>query len=398
MNSNIISFESLCQSAKGKRVLYRGDFNVPIEDQKILDDTRIIKSLPAIKKLINSGVKLILASHLGRPKKEYSRKYSLQPVAKRMAKLLSCDVKFIDFQDKDSWQSDTESMDSGQVIMLDNLRFFPGEETADNDFIGYLSSLCDFYVSDAFACSHRSHSSIVGITQLVTTAVGPLIQYEIDTLKTAFKKPKTPVMAVIGGSKISSKIKLLSSLGNKMDYILIGGGMANTLLLAKGFQVGKSLVEKDCVNIAKELINSSKAELCLPIDVVVAESLDSLSSIRSVDVENIPENMLVYDVGIKTCALWHEKLKLSKTVVWNGPLGVFETKPFDKGSNVFARFVAKQTKEGVLQSFAGGGDTISLLKHVNALDDFSYVSTGGGAFLEYLEGRILPGLATLNLL
>lgn len=397
MNENIISFDKLCEKAQGKRVIYRGDFNVPIDGKKILDDTRIIKSLPAINKLIKSGAKLILTSHLGRPKKQYVNNLSLQPIAKRMSEVLSCDVRFISYFDKDNWPKITEGMEAGQVIMLENLRFFSGEEEADNSFISFLAELCDLYVSDAFACSHRSHSSIVGITKLIPTASGPLIKSESKILQSAFNNPDKPIIAVIGGSKISSKINLLSSLGKKMDYLLIGGGMANTLLLAKGIPIGKSLVEKDCLNIANEFMKTSKAEVSLPIDVVVSDSLENINLVQSVDVANIKENMLAFDVGIKTCKLWKTKLQLSKTVFWNGPLGVFETIPFDKGSNVFANEVAEQTKKGELKSYAGGGDTVSLLKHANVINDFSYISTGGGAFLEYIEGRILPGLATLNL-
>ena len=382
----------------GKRVLVRADLNVPVEAGAVADATRIERVLPTIETLRKGGAKVVLMSHFGRPKGERSPETSLKPVATKLAELLGSDVLFLDDCVGLDVEAGIASLKDGDVALLENLRYHEGETKNDLGFAQQLAALGDIYVDDAFSCSHRAHASVEAIARLMPAFAGMAMMAEIDALSAALEEPKRPVMAVVGGAKVSTKIEVLTNLAQRMDMIVVGGGMANTFLFANGIDVGKSLCEPDFVDTVKEITGKAKASGCqivLPIDVVVADSLDEGVETSVCGVDKIPADAMALDQGPKSVALLHEKLKSAHTILWNGPLGAFEIAPFGEATFALAKEAGDRSKAGTLISVAGGGDTVRALNMAGAADDFTYISTAGGAFLEWLAGKQLPGVAVL---
>jgi len=383
----------------GKRVLVRADLNVPMQDGKVTDTTRIDRTVPTLKELSSKGTKVIVISHFGRPKGQVVPEMSLDPVAKALSRSCGLPVAFATDTIGESAEQTIAAMNDGDIVMLENLRFHGGEEANDKEFALKLSNLGDAYVSDAFSCSHRAHASTEGLTHLLPSAAGRLMQAEVDSLVGALEKPQPPVAAVVGGAKVSTKMDVLGNLSKKVDVLIIGGGMANTFLFAQGYDVGKSLCEKDMADAARNILaDAEKAgcEIILPIDCVVAREFKEGAACEIVGLDGIPSDAMMLDVGPASIADVTARLETCKTVVWNGPFGAFEIQPFDKGTNEVAREAARLTKEGKLVSVAGGGDTVAALAHAGVSDDFSYISTAGGAFLEWMEGKKLPGVEALR--
>ena len=385
---------------KNKKVLVRVDFNVPLDEKlNVTNDIRIVGSLPTIKKIINSGGKAILMSHLGRPKGEHKPEFSLKPAAKRLSELLGKEVKLA----PDCIGADTEKMvnemKSGDVILLENLRFHKQEEKNDPDFAKQLAQLGDVYINDAFGSAHRAHASTEGVTKFIKNcAAGYLMQKELDYLGNALANPKRPYCAILGGAKISGKIDVINNLLDKVDSLVIGGGMAFTFFKAEGKEIGKSLQEAEKLDLAKELlqkVKSSKIKFLLPIDVVVADEFKNESPSKVVSVDNIPTDKMGLDIGPETIKLFSNQLMKSKTIVWNGPMGVFEMDNFVKGTFAIAETLAKATDNGAV-TVIGGGDSAAAISKAGLEKKVSHVSTGGGASLEFLEGKVLPGVAALN--
>lgn len=382
---------------KGKRVFVRVDFNVPTDDAgKITDDTRVRAHLPTIAYIIEKRGKVILASHLGRPKGKRNEKYTLKPVAAKLSDLLFRDVAFVGDCVGAEAEAAAAAMKEGDVLLLENLRFYAGEEKNDPEFSKGLARLCDVYVDDAFATAHRGHASNAGITEFVgTCAVGLLLKSELDYLKRVTENPTRPLVAIIGGAKVSDKIGVLEKLIEKVDKLIIGGGMAFTFLKAQGLEVGKSLCEQDMLDVARRIMDKAKAtgvKLYLPIDAVVAEEMKAEAASRPVSVQEIPPLLMGLDIGPATASLFSEALQDAKTIVWNGPMGVFELAPFSTGT--FAVAVAVATAEAL--SIVGGGDTDTAIHQAGVADRISYISTGGGAFLELLEGKPMPAVEALE--
>jgi phosphoglycerate kinase len=385
---------------KNKRVLVRVDFNVPLDENlKVTNDIRIVESLPTIKKIIASGGKAILMSHLGRPKGERKPEFSLKPAAERLATLLGKDVKLA----PDCIGAETEKlvneMKPGDVILLENLRFHKQEEKNDPEFAKQLANLGNVYINDAFGSAHRAHASTEGVTKFIKTcAAGYLMQKELDYLGTALANPERPYCALLGGAKISGKIDVINNLLDKVDALIVGGGMAFTFFKAQGKEIGKSLLEKEKLDLAKELlekVKSSKLKFLLPVDVVVADEFKNDSPSVTVDVDNIPADKMGLDIGPKSIKLFSDELLKSKTIVWNGPMGVFEMDNFAKGTFVIAEALARATESGAV-TIIGGGDSAAAIGKAGLDKKVSHVSTGGGASLEFLEGKILPGVAALT--
>ena len=385
---------------KNKRVLVRVDFNVPLDEKlNVTNDIRIVESLPTIKKIIDSGGKAILMSHLGRPKGERKPEFSLEPVAERLEKLLGKEVKLA----PDCIGAETErmvnEMKPGDVVLLENLRFHKQEEKNDPDFAKQLADLGDVYINDAFGSAHRAHASTEGVTKYIKTcAAGYLMQKELDYLGSALANPKRPYCAVLGGAKISGKIDVINNLLDKVDTLIVGGGMAFTFFKAQGTEIGKSLLEEEKLDLAKELlekVKSSKLKFLLPLDVVVADEFKNDSPAIIVDVDKIPADKMGLDIGPKTIKLFSDELMKSKTIVWNGPMGVFEMDNFAKGTFAIAEALAKATENGAI-TVIGGGDSAAAISKVGLEKKVSHVSTGGGASLEFLEGKVLPGVAALT--
>jgi phosphoglycerate kinase len=382
---------------QGKRVLVRVDFNVPTDDQgTITDDTRIRAHLPTIAYIIEKRGKAILASHLGRPKGKRNEKYTLRPAAKKLSDLLFRDVAFVGDCIGAEAEKAVSAMKEGDVLLLENLRFYPGEEKNDPEFSQSLARLCDVYVDDAFATAHRGHASNAGITKFVKTcAVGILLKSELDYLKKATDDPARPLVAIIGGAKVSDKIGVLEKLIERVDKLIIGGGMAFTFLKALGYEVGKSLCEQDMLSVAQNIMDKAKAanvKLYLPVDVVVAEQASADAVTRQVPAQEIPPLLMGLDIGPASAALFSEALHDAKTIVWNGPMGVFELAPFRTGTFAMAASVA--ATEAL--SIVGGGDTVTAIHQAGVADRISYISTGGGAFLELLEGKPMPAVEALE--
>jgi phosphoglycerate kinase len=382
---------------QGKRVLVRVDFNVPTDDQgTITDDTRIRAHLPTIAYIIEKRGKAILASHLGRPKGKRNEKYTLRPAAKKLSDLLFRDVAFVGDCIGAEAEKAVAEMKEGDVLLLENLRFYPGEEKNDPEFSQSLARLCDVYVDDAFATAHRGHASNAGITKFVKTcAVGILLKSELDYLKKATDDPARPLVAIIGGAKVSDKIGVLEKLIERVDKLIIGGGMAFTFLKALGYEVGKSLCEQDMLSVAQNIMDKAKAanvKLYLPVDVVVAEQASADAVTRQVPAQEIPPLLMGLDIGPASAALFSEALHDAKTIVWNGPMGVFELAPFRTGTFAMAASVA--ATEAL--SIVGGGDTVTAIHQAGVADRISYISTGGGAFLELLEGKPMPAVEALE--
>lgn len=385
-------------NVKGKRVLVRCDFNVPLQDGKITDENRLVAALPTIKKLINDGGKIILCSHLGKPKGEPKPELSLAPVAVRLAELLGQPVKFAADPTVvgDNAKAAVAAMNDGEVVLLENTRYRAEETKNGEEFSKELASLCDVFVNDAFGTAHRAHCSNVGVTQFVDTAVvGYLMQKEIDFLGNAVDNPKRPFVAILGGSKVSSKISVINNLLDKVDTLIIGGGMAYTFMKALGEEVGKSLLEEDYLEYAREMMDKAKQKgvsLLIPVDTVIAKEFSNDTEFKTVGRGEIPADWEGLDIGEKTCELYTDAIKGAKTVVWNGPMGVFELSNFAKGTIA----VAKALAEIEATTIIGGGDSAAAVNQLGFGDKMTHISTGGGASLEFLEGKELPGVAAAN--
>ena len=370
----------------GKRVLVRVDLNVPMRDGLVSDATRIDAVRPTILELLDKGANVVLASHFGRPKGQVVPDLSLEPIVPALSAALGRAVSFGDGA-------------SGELVLLENLRFDPGEEANDPAFARKLAGLADLYVDDAFSCTHRAHASIDGVARLLPAAAGRLLEKELKALTQALEAPEHPVMAVIGGNKISTKLGVLENLIKKVDHLVIGGAMANTFLLADGVQVGNSLVEADMTETARKVTQAAASSGCsviLPSDGLVAEDLAEDVDVAMVPADQIPADKMMLDIGPATTAAIIGQMNNCRTLVWNGPLGAFEFPPFDQGTKDVAGAAADRTRSGDLLSVAGGGDTVAALAAANAVEAFSYVSTAGGAFLEWLEGKSLPGVDVLS--
>lgn len=385
-------------NVKGKRVLVRCDFNVPLQEGKITDENRLVAALPTIKKLINDGGKIILCSHLGKPKGEPKPELSLAPVAVRLAELLGQTVKFAADPTVvgDNAKAAVAAMNEGEVVLLENTRYRAEETKNGEEFSKELASLCDVFVNDAFGTAHRAHCSNVGVTQYVDTAVvGYLMQKEIDFLGNAVDNPKRPFVAILGGSKVSSKISVIDNLLDKVDTLIIGGGMAYTFMKALGEEVGKSLLEEDYLEYAREMMDKAKQKgvnLLIPIDTVIAKEFSNDTEYKTVGRGEIPADWEGLDIGEKTRELYADAIKDAKTVVWNGPMGVFELSNFAKGTVAVAKALAEIDATTII----GGGDSAAAVNQLGFGDKMTHISTGGGASLEFLEGKELPGVAAAN--
>jgi phosphoglycerate kinase len=384
----------------GKRVLVRVDFNVPLDDQgNITDDTRIRAALPTIQYLTQNGAKAVLTSHFGRPKGKVNESMRLTPVAKRLSELLGQDVIKCDDCVGDAVASAVNGMQNGQVALLENVRFYAEEEANDPEFSKKLAAVADLYVNDAFGTAHRAHASTEGVTHYLKPSVaGFLIEKELEYLQNAIENPQRPLAAIVGGSKVSSKITVVETLLDKVDKIIIGGGMIFTFYKARGLNVGKSLVEDDFLQLAKDLEAKAKAKgvaLLLPTDVVLADNFAADANTQTVSVENIPDGWMGLDIGPDSVKVFQDALADCKSVIWNGPMGVFEMEKFAVGTEAIARTLAGLTKTGTC-TIIGGGDSVAAVEKVGVADQMSHISTGGGASLELLEGKVLPGIAALD--
>ena len=384
----------------GKTVLVRVDFNVPLKNGQVADATRIERSVASIEELAKRGARVVLMSHLGRPKGERRPEFSLAPLLAPLAERLpGRPVAFAADCIGAEAETAIAGLGPGEVALLENLRFHPGEEANDADFAAALARLGDLYVNDAFAAAHRAHASVAALAGLLPAAAGRLMQAELDSLGAALERPVQPLVALVGGAKISTKLDLLGNLLDKVDALVLGGGMANTFLHARGLDVRDSLCERDMAATARDLLARAEAAGCalvLPVDVVVAKRLARNAETATVPVETVPPGRMILDVGPATVELIRARLAASRTLVWNGPLGCFETPPFETGTNRVAATTAALTRAGKLFSVAGGGDTLAALAQAGAAGDFSYLSTAGGAFLEWLQGRTLPGVKALE--
>ena len=384
---------------KGKRVLLRLDLNVPMENGRVTDATRIDRALPSVRDLMRGGARVIILSHFGRPKNGPDKENSLEPVAAALAAHLGSPVAFAADCIGDVAAHAIAKLGDGQVLLLENTRFHKGEEKNDPAFIGELAKLGDLYVNDAFSAAHRAHASTEGLAHKLPAYAGRGMQAELEALSAALEVPKRPVAAVVGGAKVSSKLELLGNLTKKVDFLIIGGGMANTFLAAEGKAVGKSLCEKDLLDTARAIIEearASKCEIVLPVDAVVAKEFKAHAAARTVSVDEVGADEMILDMGPKSAARIEALLGTVKTLVWNGPFGAFELQPFDAGTNAVAKAAAALTDAGKLLTVAGGGDTVSALNQAGVADHFTYISTAGGAFLEWLEGKKLPGVEALQ--
>ncbi len=384
---------------KSKRVLVRVDFNVPMskeEEGKITDDKRIVESLPTIKKIITEGGKCILMSHLGRPKGEVNLKYSLKPVAEHLSKLLGKPVAFAEDCIGSQTKGMVDAMKDGGVLLLENLRFHKEEEKNDENFARELASYGDVYVNDAFGSAHRAHASTEGVTKFIAKcAAGYLMQKELDYLSRVISSPAHPFIAILGGSKISGKIDVIKNLLPKADKILIGGGMIFTFYKAKGYEIGTSLLEEDKIGLAKELLAEAGDKLVLPVDVVAADKVENDSHYETVVADLIPVGKAGVDIGAKSVEIFSQIISGSKTIFWNGPMGVFEMPNFAKGTFEIAKALAEATKNGAV-TVIGGGDSAAAIAKAGLEKQVSHVSTGGGASLEFIEGKLLPGVEALT--
>jgi phosphoglycerate kinase len=384
---------------EGLRVLIRADLNVPMQDGKVSDATRNERVPPTLKELAARGAKVIVLSHFGRPKGAPDEKYSLKPVADALGAHLGIETSFAADCIGETAARAIEAMKPGTVLVLENTRFHAGEENNDPGFSEALARNGNVYINDAFSCAHRAHASTEGITHFLPSYAGRAMEAELSALDAALGNPRRPVVAIVGGAKVSTKIALLGNLVKKVDALVIGGGMANTFLAAQGKKVGKSLCEPDLFDTARHILANARAAKCdivLPIDVVIAREFKAGAETQTVAVDNVPEDAMILDVGAQTIAHLGERFQEAKTIVWNGPLGAFEVPPFDRGTTEAARIVAERSKRGELVSVAGGGDTVAALNEAGAADDFTYVSAAGGAFLEWMEGIELPGVAALS--
>lgn len=384
---------------KGKRVLVRADLNVPMKDGQVSDASRIERQAPTIRELAEKEARVIVLSHFGRPKGKVVPSMSLAPVAESLAKELGRPVAFAEACVGEIATAAVALLKDGEVLLLENTRFYSGEEDNDPEFAKQIAALGDIFVNDAFSAAHRAHATTSALAYLLPSAAGRSMQSELEHLHKALGDPEKPVMAVIGGAKVSTKIALLENLLDKVDTLVIGGAMANTFFAAERREVGKSLYEKDQIETARRIMHKAAETGCvvlLPTDVVAAKEFKANAEHRTVMIGDVHKDELILDVGPETIAEFERRLLVTKTVVWNGPFGAFETAPFDEGTVAAAKLVAARTRQGDLLSVAGGGDTVAALNHAGVADDFTYVSTAGGAFLEWLEGRELPGVVALE--
>ena len=380
-----------------KKVLLRLDLNVPLDNGKITDTTRIDKILPTINFLLKNEAKIIILSHVGRPKGKVVSELSLKPICEDLKNKLNQNIKLVSKNIKEIKSTDLFNEHDEKIVILENLRFYEEEEKNDNGFAKHLASLADIYVNDAFSCSHRAHASIFEITKFIPSYAGLQLNLEIDALTKITSEIQRPITCIIGGSKISSKINIIKNLIAKFDNIIIVGGMANNLLRYKGYEIGKSIQEDNCDKIIEEIFSLSKKENCkiiYPEDVAVGKNLDGSAEIK--ELNNISKDELILDIGPKTIKAINSLIEESSTILWNGPAGYFENPNFAKGSLEIAKKIIEKNKNNAIYSVAGGGDTVSLLNSIGATNNFNFVSTAGGAFLEYLEGKELPGIKALN--
>lgn len=399
VNRSFLTLDDI--NVEGKTVLVRMDLNVPMVAGKVTDKTRIVRLLPTLKELISKKAKVVILSHLGRPDGKFDPAYSLAPLVDELALVMGgkVPVKFGVDSVGNSAREAVAALNSGEILLLENLRFHPEEESNDPAFSKALASLGDIYINDAFSCAHRAHASTEGMAHHLPCVAGRLMQEELDTLETLFSESERPLVAVVGGAKVSSKLALLENLSQKVNSLIIGGAMANTFLLAKGYSVGTSLVEKNLVETASRILKNAEKNGCnivLPEDVVVADQFKAQSACLVVDVDAVPSTGMILDIGPRALMSLTSVIMEAKTLVWNGPLGAFETSPFDVGTVSLARLVAALTHQKKIKSVAGGGDTVSALTHAGLSERFSYLSTAGGAFLEWMEGKPLPGVLALQ--
>ncbi|HWI27606.1 MAG TPA: phosphoglycerate kinase [Stellaceae bacterium] len=382
----------------GKRVLLRADLNVPMKDGRVGEATRIERLAPTIRELAERGAKVVVMSHFGRPKGKADTALSLRPLVEPLTAAVGRKVAFAEDCIGPAAERVVAALRPGEVALLENLRFHAEEEKNDPDFARRLAALGDIYVNDAFSAAHRAHASTEALAYLLPAAAGRLMQAELEALANALETPQRPVAALVGGAKVSTKLDLLGNFIGKVDSLIIGGAMANTLLFAQGAAIGKSLCERDMTETARDIMARaarSNCTLILPVDAVVARALAPGAPTETVAIDRVPEDAMILDIGPKTVAAIGARLEQSRTLVWNGPVGAFETPPFDAGTMALARRVAELTRSGKLLSVAGGGDTVAALAQAGVTDALSYVSTAGGAFLEWLEGRTLPCVAAL---
>ena len=382
---------------KQKKILLRLDLNVPLDNEKITDTTRIDKILPTINFLLKNEAKIIILSHVGRPKGKIINRLSLKPVCENLKKKLNENIKLITKSLKEIDSNDLFDNDNEKIVMLENLRFYQEEEENNNEFAKRLASLADIYVNDAFSCSHRAHTSIVEITKFLPSYAGLQLNLEIDALTKITSEIKKPITCIIGGSKISTKINIIKNLIPKFNNIVIVGGMANSILKYKGFNIGKSIQEANCDQVIEEIFSLSEKNNCkilYPEDVAVGKDLNGSAKIK--DASKVSENELILDIGPKTIQTINKLIEKSETILWNGPAGYFENPNFAKGSLEIANKIVEKNKSNTIYSVAGGGDTVALLNGLGVISNFNFVSTAGGAFLEYLEGKKLPGIKALN--
>jgi phosphoglycerate kinase len=383
----------------GKRVLVRADLNVPVRDGKVSDATRLERLVPGLAGLMQRGARVIVISHFGRPKGAPDPQHSLRPVAEALGKLLGRPVAFAEDCVGEPAERTVAALLPGHIAVLENLRFHAGEEKNDPAFAKRLAALGDIFVNDAFSAAHRAHASTDAVARLLPAYAGPLLMEEITALRSVLDKPQRPTAAVIGGAKVSTKIPVLTNLAAEVDKLIIGGGMANTFFLAQGINIGTSLAEPDFTKTALEIMHAAKARSCeivLPADVVVASKFEAGAPSKICPALEVASDQMILDVGPKAVAHYTDVLSRCKTLLWNGPLGAFEIAPFGEGTFQVARAAAASTRAGTLVSVAGGGDTVAALNAAGVTDQFTYVSTAGGAFLEWLEGRTLPGIAALT--
>jgi phosphoglycerate kinase len=385
-------------NVSGQRVLIRVDLNVPMENGRVTDMTRISRVAPTIAELAEKGAKVVVLSHFGRPGGKPTPELSLRPLVEPLAATLKRPVAFAEDCVGTKARQAVELMKAGDIVLLENLRFHKEEEKNDSAFVDQLAVLGDIYVNDAFSCAHRAHASTEGLANRLPAIAGRLMEAELEALDKALGKPKRPVAALVGGAKVSTKLELLGNLVSRVDRLVIGGGMANTFLFAQGIAVGKSLCEKDLADVARDILakaETAKCRIVLPVDAAVAGEFKAGAANRIVDVKVVPDDMMILDIGPKSIEALKAELAQCATLVWNGPLGAFEIAPFDAGTSAVAREAAALTEAGKLLSVAGGGDTVAALSHAGVEEEFTYISTAGGAFLEWMEGKELPGVAAL---
>jgi phosphoglycerate kinase len=393
-----LSFRRIEDAPDNATALVRVDFNVPMADGQISDDTRLRAALPTIKALQEKGCRVALLAHFDRPKGKRVPEMSLKPVAPALEKLLGAPVAFADDCVGDAAKSAIAALPAGGVILLENTRYHDGEEKNDPDLAKQMAALGDFYVNDAFSAAHRAHASTEAVAHILPAYAGKQMERELDALDSALGNPKRPVLGIVGGAKVSTKLELLQNLINKLDKLAIGGGMANTFLYAQGHEIGGSLAERDMADAARDILAAAKGkcEILLPVDVVVAKEVKPHAEARICALDDIQADEKILDAGEKTVQKLRNAMKHSHTLIWNGPLGVFEVPPFDQATVIAAQDAAQLAKSGKLVAVAGGGDTVAALNHAGVAEDFTFVSTAGGAFLEWMEGKPLPGVEALK--